>query len=248
VSTVAASSSDRPQATIHHPPATIRNPQSTSNQQAIRKQSASNPQTIRKQQATMDVGKGNKANPKSTTSHWLDSSDAVVFQYNEERLSLFQFKVRGNPRPLIRHRTKARGVVYNPSSVLQKSFRHQVLQIIASVDRNLTAPLFQEKDCLVMTVVLRMQRPKSHFVGSQRGSDRLKASAPRLIADSRTDVDNMAKFVMDSMNKVLYPDDRQIASLRVTKVLDDDGLCEGSTEICIRAIGKHDLDVLTKCT
>jgi len=201
-----------------------------------------------KPQATTNTGHGNKRKPRTTASHWLDSSDAVVFQYHEERLLSLQFKVRGNPRPLIRHRTKARGVVYNPSSLLQKSFRDQVLQIMASVGRNLKAPLFLGKDCLVMTVVLRMQRPKSHFVGSRRGQDRLKASAPRVVPDSRTDVDNMAKFVMDAMNKVLYPDDHQIASLRVTKVLDNDGLCEGSTEISIRAIGENGLDALTKCT
>ena len=60
----------------------------------------------------------------------------------------------------------------------------------------------------------------------------------------KSDVDNLIKFVMDSMNEVLYPDDRQISSLHVTKLLDNDGLCEGSTEICLRAVSESDFDVL----
>ena len=191
--------------------------------------------------------KGDRKKPNKEISYWLDNSDEVVFEYKEEILSAFRFKVRGNPRPLVRHRT-SRGMVYNPSSGLQKSFRDQVIQIMASVDKNLTAPLFLEEDCLVMSVVLRMKRPMNHFVGSKPGPDRLKASAPRSFATRRSDVDNMVKFVMDSMNKLLYPDDRQIASLHVTKVLDNDGLCEGSTEICLRAVGEDDFDILTANT
>jgi hypothetical protein len=45
----------------------------------------------------------------------------------------------------------------------------------------------------------------------------------------------MAKFVMDSLNGLLYVDDRQVVVLNVRKVLDCDGLCLGATdvEICV---------------
>jgi len=199
-----------------------------------------------------EANNGKKSRSKTTktkvnteSAHWLDDQDESLMEYNKDgSLLAVRFKVRGNPRPLVRHRT-ARGIVYSPSSGLQESFRDRVFQIMASEGKNLAAPLFREEDCLVMSVVLRMKRPKSHFVASRPGPDRLKATAPKAISQSRTDVDNLVKFVMDSMNQVLYPDDRQIASLHVTKVLDNEGLCEGSTEIYLRAIGEEDFDVVT---
>jgi Holliday junction resolvase RusA-like endonuclease len=54
-------------------------------------------------------------------------------------------------------------------------------------------------------------------------------------------VDNLAKFVLDSLNGLLYDDDRQVCSLHATRLLDNDGLCLGSTEVCVRAVGDADL-------
>jgi hypothetical protein len=42
----------------------------------------------------------------------------------------------------------------------------------------------------------------------------------------------------------LRVDDRQITSIHVTKVLDDEGLCEGSTEILLRSIEKEEVEGL----
>jgi Holliday junction resolvase RusA-like endonuclease len=185
-----------------------------------------------------------KAKRKKSTepAYWLNETDTVQLEVNEGDLSLFRFKIRGNPRPLVRHRT-GRGFMYNPSAGLQESFRNEVLKII-SAHKQLEAPLFREEDCLVMSVVLRMKRPKSHFINNKPGPDRLKATAPPITAPTRTDVDNLIKFIMDSMNNILYPDDRQIVSLHVTKLLDDELLCQGSTEICLRTMHASDFEIL----
>lgn len=88
-----------------------------------------------------------------------------------------------------------------------------------------------------------MKRPKSHFIANQPGYDRLKSSAPSKIniRNLRSDVDNMAKFVMDSLNGLLYVDDRQVVVLNVRKVLDCDGLCLGATDVEISVVKEEEI-------
>jgi Holliday junction resolvase RusA-like endonuclease len=59
----------------------------------------------------------------------------------------------------------------------------------------------------------------------------------------RSDVDNLAKFVMDSLNGVLYVDDRQVVNLNVMKVLDSEGPCFGATEVEICVLREGDMMV-----
>lgn len=175
-----------------------------------------------------------------------------------------KFTVRGNPRVLIRHRT-ARGFVYNPSRAAQDLFRDCLLQILPrnyhptildgeyeSDDGNVadgdgdTTPeadvLFPSQEFLKLSILFRMKRPKSHFVSNDPSSGSLKSSAPgKLGVSSRCDVDNLAKFVMDSLNGVLYADDRQVVHLDVRKVLDSEGACRGATEVEIRTLDDDDV-------
>lgn len=176
-----------------------------------------------------------------------------------------RFTVRGNPLPLRRHRT-SRGFVYNPSARAQQSFRESVENIVFplvfddwegvaapkdddivgnySSQSELRSPLWGPEQPLAVAIVFRMKRPKSHFIAGKPGPDRLRATAPKQTSSTlRTDVDNLAKFVLDSLNGVLYADDRQIASLHVTKLYDNDvnELCQGSTCVCIRLLRDDDL-------
>ena len=63
-------------------------------------------------------------------------------------------------------------------------------------------------------------------------------------------MDNLAKFVLDSLNGLLYEDDRQVVKLCAVKVLDtpvengdggDDGLCLGGTDVEISVLREEDL-------
>ena len=58
----------------------------------------------------------------------------------------------------------------------------------------------------------------------------------------RSDVDNLTKFVLDSMNGVIYEDDRQITSIHATKILDNEDLCTGSIEVFVRSIDVDDVE------
>jgi Holliday junction resolvase RusA-like endonuclease len=168
---------------------------------------------------------------------------------NSKQISKMRFKIHGNPRPLQRHRT-SRGHMYNPSLKYQKSFLNAYQNLTDddeqhNIDMNIKngndydyddTPLFDANKYLAITIIFRMKRPKSHFINNKPGLGRIKKKALSQLLPIRTDVDNLAKFVLDSMNGVLYEDDKQIMSLHATKLLDNVGLCEGSTEIYIRTI------------
>lgn len=205
--------------------------------------------TTKGQQKT---GKSRTKNGKQAAgpAHWLVELDECKIEYdsstNTDGVSLLHFKIRGNPRPLRRHRTSS-GRIYNPSEKLQESFRDAVRELLFSNDRMLYSPIFRTEEILAMTIIFRLKRPKKHFIGGKPGPDRMREIAPPQTAQTRTDVDNLAKFVFDSMNNILYQDDRQIMSLQVTKVLDNEGMCEGSTEILLRSIKDKDVpDLIDK--
>jgi Endodeoxyribonuclease RusA len=206
--------------------------------------------------------------------HWMVESDDFLLEYTHpnqnspqrrdaaeeeeetKRPVRVRLKVRGNPRPLRRHRS-GNGHVYNPSSKYQHSFQKVVEGLLFRGGRHggspideggfeprgqLQAPLFEAHEHLAMGVVFRMKRPRNHFINSKPGPDRLKANSPPRLSPIRTDVDNLTKFVLDSMNGILYHDDRQIMSIHVTKLLDDEDLCGGSTEIHLRSVEAGDLE------
>lgn len=113
--------------------------------------------------------------------------------------------------------------------------------------QNLQLPLFDINQQLAMTIIFRMKRPQYHFISSKAGPGRLKlncnnTNSNNIIYPSTTsDIDNLAKFVLDSLNSILYEDDKQIISLHAIKLYDDycpidDDCCQGSTQICIKAI------------
>ena len=152
-----------------------------------------------------------------------------------------QFMIHGNPLPLRRHRT-SRGFVYNPSAPAQECFRTLVKGLLQNhTTRTATTvgvPLFSANATLAVTLHFRMKRPLSHWIGSKRGPNRLRPhfASSILHAGLRTDVDNLAKFVLDSLNEIAYEDDRQVVSLHATKVYDSIDDCLGSTVVCMRLL------------
>lgn len=213
-------------------------------------------------------GKKKKIEPM----HWVVESDKVVLKWysgnvdHAESVSdtckeevypcLAQFTVRGNPLPLRRHRT-SRGFVYNPSAAAQTSFREAVENLLfgAAASRETDArdaesestPLWHSGYTLAVTILFHMKRPNLHFIAGKPGPGRLRPTAPKQsCSNMRTDVDNLAKFVLDSLNGLLYEDDRQIASLHVAKLYDNDTdeLCRGSTRVCLRVLREDDLPLL----
>jgi len=142
--------------------------------------------------------------------------------------------------------------MYNPSAASQESFRNVVRSIFFAEDNAKPEPYFDENQAISITLIFRTKRPLKDFVGNKPGEGRLRpfdgdkgpfADSP-ISPATRTDVDNLAKFVMDSLNGVLYEDDKQIVSLRATKVRDNNGDCLGSTEVHMRIVDEDDVEEL----
>ena len=197
--------------------------------------------------------------------YWRVDSDEFAFSDDESGedenessgsgsgKKMLKFTVRGKPVPLRRHRT-SRGFMYNPSAKMQMEFRQVVSDMIfpsvtpSSVEEYIEAttsqpePIFKEEEYLAVTLLFRLKRPKSHFVGSKPGPGRLRPTSPGRLHTTRTDVDNLAKFVLDSLNDLVYDDDRQIISLHAAKVMDSEGHCEGATEVMIRRLDEGEME------
>jgi len=126
---------------------------------------------------------------------------------------MINLTILGEPKAQKRHRHVKMGNFvrqYDPSASDKTDF----LSIVQS-----NAP--KEPFAVPLAVAIRFYftRPKSHF-RTGKNSHVMKNTAP-LWHTSRPDVDNMAKFLMDSLNKIYWKDDSYIADCWITKQYDD---------------------------
>ena len=133
-------------------------------------------------------------------------------------------EILGNPKAQARHRHFSRGKfhgTYDPSSTEKDTF--------ASIIQR-QAPSEAISDPISLEVVFYMARPKNHY-GSGKNSELLKDSAPEYHS-GKPDIDNLTKFVMDSMNRIFWRDDGLISVLSAKKVYSE----RPRTEINIKTI------------
>jgi Holliday junction resolvase RusA-like endonuclease len=149
---------------------------------------------------------------------------------NDDEYHVFKihFEVEGEPVPQPRPRKGKYGsALYDPASKKKKAFQHLVKNIIPATRHG---PVFDKG--VAVTVVLRsyQKRPNSDFRGGNRYLGMLKAMLP-CCRPIRPDIDNLAKFVLDGLNGLVYHDDCQVVKLVVLKLLDSEGFCEGRTVV-----------------
>jgi Holliday junction resolvase RusA-like endonuclease len=136
--------------------------------------------------------------------------------------------VKGKPKALKRHRHRSNGFTYDPSSKDKKKFAAKAEY--AKPDKIL-------EGALRMQIVFYMPRPKKDF-RTGRHSGRLKQG----VAYWHTytpDLDNMEKFVGDSLEGIFYKNDSQIAQMQSEKIYCNPGE-ETRTEINITQIDEGD--------
>ena len=121
-----------------------------------------------------------------------------------------------DPIPQQRHRhTRCGNRTYDPCSQKKIAFRK------ASYD---LCPVTRvELGALRMELTFLFQRPKSHL--TKKGRLRKGVHARHI---KTPDADNLAKFVMDSLNGTYYKDDAQIVSLYVQKMYAEPGQPAGA--------------------
>lgn len=126
---------------------------------------------------------------------------------------MIKLSILGEPKAQKRHRHVRMGNFvrqYDPSA----SDKGDFLSIV-----QYNAP--KEPFAVPLAIAIRFYftRPKSHFK-TGKNSHVMKDTAP-LWHTSKPDVDNMAKFLMDSLNKIYWKDDSYIADCWITKQYDD---------------------------
>jgi Holliday junction resolvase RusA-like endonuclease len=117
--------------------------------------------------------------------------------------------VLGEPKAQARHRHFTRGTfsgTYDPSKDKKETF--------ASILQS-QAPKEPISDPIALELVFYMSRPRNHY-GSGKKQGILKDSAPEYHS-GRPDLDNLTKFVQDSLNKIFYRDDSLICQLTAEK-------------------------------
>ena len=78
-----------------------------------------------------------------------------------------------------------------------------------------------------------MRRPNNDFRGRIRGNGRLKTTSS-VVTPCKPDIDNLAKFVLDSLKGIVYADDSQVVKLVLYKIMDTEGECNGATKVHIK--------------
>ena len=110
--------------------------------------------------------------------------------------------------------------VVNPAQREEATFRNEFLgRLEADYGNAPTVPICHELEAVEVEITFHKKLPLSFFVGNVRESglrrSNLLGTKP---CDTKVpDIDNLAKFVLDALNGVLYADDRQLARLVLEK-------------------------------
>lgn len=120
-----------------------------------------------------------------------------------------EFEVLGDPKALKRHRTFRKGNfmgAYDPSKGDKADFLAKAMIYVPKIP--IDGPIF-------LFLKFYFSRPKSHFRTGKK-SHELKDNAP-LYHTVRPDIDNLQKFILDSLNKVFWKDDTLISYIVAEK-------------------------------
>lgn len=141
-------------------------------------------------------------------------------------MSKIEIYVPGDPKPQKRHRHVSKGkfvTTYDPSKKDKEIFLKACLGQLPK--KPLEGPLR-------VWVIFSFKRPASHY-GTGRNSGNVKASAPK-DHTKVPDLDNLVKFVWDTLNKNAWKDDSQINTATLQKGYSTELLLEPGTYITIR--------------
>jgi len=112
--------------------------------------------------------------------------------------------------------------VVNPAAPEEASFRNAFLfglEVAYGIGRVPTLPICFPNEAVELEITFYRKLPLTFFVGGNRDSG---LRQPTLLGteplDTKVpDVDNLAKFVFDALNGVLYADDSQLAKVVLLK-------------------------------
>ena len=138
--------------------------------------------------------------------------------------------------------------VVNKASPKIKAFRDRFIEIMRqeeeAIGNRLELPLIPE-GAVCMEILFHRRMPNSAFTNRQRWRPFVQGRFNRDLnwEDTRVpDIDNLAKFVLDALNGVVYKDDGQVCKLVLYKLVDNQPPCDGRTIIRFKELIRfHDL-------
>ena len=158
----------------------------------------------------------------------VDSDDIVVSSQPHKKIYHIKFKIKGKPLAkaslkTYRNKRSYSPVHYQPSqpemTELKKILKKELLPYIDG-----DTVFFRKGSHLKIEVSFYFGRAKDHY-----RSGFLKESAPRF--PTKPDLDNLLKFLFDSMGGIVYHDDAQIVHITTIKKYTKDENKEGYTTI-----------------
>jgi Holliday junction resolvase RusA-like endonuclease len=118
------------------------------------------------------------------------------------------FSIPKTPHAQRRVRFTKMGRTYSPNVAEEQWAIQHIIEQLPEDFEIITGPV-------AVFIVASFERPKSHY-GTGRNAGKLKKSAPKHCMNSK-DFDNIGKHICDSMNKLVYKDDRQIVDGQIVK-------------------------------
>lgn len=127
----------------------------------------------------------------------------------------FDFKIPGKPQSLKRHRTFQKGKfkgTYDPSENDKADF------LAKAIDNKPDIPLDEP---LHLKLTFCFPRPKNHY-RTGANAHLLRDVAPTYHTGT-PDLDNLMKFVCDSLNGIFWKDDKIICDTSMSKIYGEEG-------------------------
>ena len=152
-------------------------------------------------------------------------------------MKAFYCNLRGDPKAQQRARNRRGQGFYNPSKKILADYRDKIYTQLCEdrAEEHLDSDyvLFPKHIPVEVSIDFHMRRPNDHFQkGKLRCHSSLKKFAKNLFwKPTGSDIDNMAKLVLDAMHQIVYFDDRQVVSLKLTKHYSNNLDCEGYTHV-----------------
>lgn len=125
-------------------------------------------------------------------------------------------------------------MIYNPAARARISFVEALEEAIEPFGLNQQECLFAPRIPLMADITMHMPRPQNHFERNRpRVEEFLRPEAVNMAHIRTPDVDNMAKFILDSLEGIVYENDSYITDCRCRKVYDNVGECDGRITVVV---------------
>ena len=123
---------------------------------------------------------------------------------------MIKFLINTRPKPQQRHRSSGRNFHYDPSAKDKKEFILQAKQY---------APKIPTLKNIEIEFIFCYKRPKNHY-RTGKYADQIKEKWITLSHTKKPDIDNLVKFVLDSLSGTFFDDDKQVVIMHTTKAYD----------------------------